>query len=456
LGKDAAEVRAIKRIIRAVLKASDPRTLLPQKLSLRKESLKAGRLHYNLSHYRHIYVVGAGKASGAMAGVLERILGDRITDGVVVVKHGHAVPVSRIRILEAAHPVPDRDGMNGAREILSLLRKAGEKDLVVVLLSGGGSALMPLPVEGVTLAQKKLATQLLLRSGATINEINVVRKHLSRVKGGRLLLHAAPARVLTLILSDVLGNSLDTIASGPTFPDPSTYGDAIQILKKYRLWKGLPKPVRDHLVHGDHGLVEETLKIGNPAFKKARHLIIGDHCVALKAAVQAARASGYRTHILTPYLKGEAREAAQAFTSFAYQLHKRRHGTSHRTCLLASGETTVTVRGQGKGGRCQEFVLAAALKIIELPGTVVAAFGTDGTDGPTDAAGAYADENTVHKAVQHGLDPVKALHDHNSFPFFKALDQLIITGPTCTNLNDLYMLFTASSEKTQREGLYFP
>ncbi len=449
-------MRAVKRIIQTVLKASDPRTLLSEKLSLHKESLKAGRFHYNLSHYRHIYVVGAGKASGAMAESLERILGHRITDGLVVVKHGHTVPVSRTRILEAAHPVPDRAGMNGAREILSLLRKTSEKDLVIVLLSGGGSALMPLPVEGVTLAQKQLTTQLLLRSGAAINEINVVRKHLSRVKGGRLLLHAAPARVLTLILSDVLGNSLDTIASGPTFPDPSTYGDAIQILKKYRLWQDLPKPVRSHLIRGDQGLIEETLKIGNPVFKKARHLIIGDHRVALKAAVQAARASGYRTRILTPYLKGEAREAAQAFASFAHQLHKRRRGTPHRTCLLASGETTVTVQGQGKGGRCQEFVLAAALKIMGLPGTVAAAFGTDGTDGPTDAAGAYADENTVPKAVQRGLDPVKALHDHNSFPFFKALGQLIITGPTCTNLNDLYMLFTASSKKTPREGFYFP
>ena len=434
-------MRAINRIIQTVLKASDPRILLLKRLSLHKESLKAGRFHYNLSHYQHIYVVGAGKASGAMAEALEDILGRRITDGMVVVKHGHTVPVSRTRIIEAAHPVPDQTGMNGVREILSLLRKASEKDLVIVLLSGGGSALMPLPVDGVTLAQKQHTTQLLLRSGATINEINVVRKHLSRVKGGRLLLHAAPARVLTLILSDVLGNSLDTIASGPTFPDPSTYGDAVQILKKYRLWQNLPKPVRNHLIRGDQGLIEETLKIGNPIFKKVHHLIIGDHSVALKAAVQAARAANYRTHILTPYLKGEAREAAQAFTSFAHQLHKRSRGTPDRTCLLASGETTVTVQGHGKGGRCQEFVLAAALNIIGLPKTVVTAFGTDGTDGPTDAAGAYADENTFDKAVQQGLDPVKALHDHNSFPFFKALSQLIVTGPTRTNLNDLYMLF---------------
>jgi hydroxypyruvate reductase len=443
LGKDAAEVREISRIIQAVLKASDPRILLSKKLSLHKKSLKAGRFRYNLSHYRHIYVVGAGKASGAMAEALERILGHRITDGLVVVKHGHTVPVSRIRILEAAHPVPDRAGRDGAREIVSLLRKAGEEDLVIVLLSGGGSALMPLPVKGVTLAQKQLTTQLLLRSGATINEINVVRKHLSQVKGGRLLLHAAPARVLTLILSDVLGNSLDTIASGPTFPDPSTYGDAIRFLKKYRAWQDLPTPVRNHLIRGRQGLVEETLKMGNPAFKKVRHLIIGDNRVALKAAAQAARKSGFRTQILTSHLTGDVREAARAFGSFAHQLHKKKHAGPQKTCLLASGETTVTVRGKGKGGRCQEFTLAVALKIAGLPGTVVAAFGTDGTDGPTDAAGAYADENTIPKAIRQGLNPVKALHDHNSFPFFKALGKLIITGPTRSNLNDLYMLFMA-------------
>jgi hydroxypyruvate reductase len=433
----------IKRIIQAVLKASDPRILLSQKLSLHKETLKAGRFRYNLSHYRHIYVVGAGKASGAMAQAVERILGHRIADGRVVVKYGHTVPTSKIKLLEAAHPMPDRAGMNGVREIVSLLRKAGEKDLVIVLLSGGGSALMPLPVEGITLAQKQLTTQSLLKSGATINEINVVRKHLSQVKGGRLLLYAAPARVLTLILSDVLGNSLDTIASGPTFPDPSTYGDAVQILKRYHLWQDLPKPVRTHFIRGDQGLEEETLKMENPAFKKVRHLIIGDHRVALKAAAHAARASGYRTQILTPYLKGEAREAARVFVSLAQQLRKGRPGALHRACLLASGETTVTVRRKGKGGRCQEFVLAAALQITGLPETVVAAFGTDGTDGPTDAAGAYADENTVHKAVLQGLDPAEALHNHNSFAFFKALGQLIITGPTRTNLNDLYMLFTA-------------
>ncbi len=432
----------INRIIQAVLKASDPRVLLPQKLSLHKESLKVGRFHYDLSRYQHIYVVGAGKASGAMAEALERMLGHRITNGLVVVKQGHAAPVSRIRLLEAAHPVPDRSGMNSAREIISLLRKASKKDLVIVLLSGGGSALMPLPVEGVTLTQKQRTTQLLLRSGATINEINVVRKHLSQVKGGRLLLHTASAHVLTLILSDVPGNSLDTIASGPTFPDASTYGTAIRILKKYCLWQDLPKPVKNHLIRGHQGLIEETLKPGNPVFKKVRHLIIGDNRVVLKAAARAARASGYRTRILTPHLKGEAREVARMFGSFAHQLHKkRRHGTPYRTCLLASGETTVTIRGNGKGGRCQEFALAAALKIVGLPRTVVAAFGTDGTDGPTDAAGAYTDGSTIHKAIQHGLDPVKALHDHDSFPFFKALGQLIITGPTHTNLNDLYILF---------------
>jgi hydroxypyruvate reductase len=431
----------INQIIQQVLRASDPRTLLLQKLSRHQNVFKAGRFRYNLTRYRHVYVVGAGKASGTMALALEEILGNRITDSLVVVKHGYTSRVSRVRILEAAHPIPDRTGMRGAQEIISLLRKAGKDDLVIVLLSGGGSALMPLPVEGVTLAQKQRTTQLLLRSGASINEINVVRKHLSQVKGGRLLLYAAPAHVLTLILSDVLGNPLDTIASGPTFPDPSTYAEAIQILKKYWLWHRLPGPVQRHLIRGQRGTEDETLKPGNPIFKNAQHLIIGDNRVTLKAAARAARAAGFKTQILTSTLKGEAREVACVFGSIARELQQGIKRSRGKACLLASGETTVTVTGNGQGGRCQEFALAAAFEIAGLSHTRVVAFGTDGTDGPTDAAGAYVDEKTLRKAIRQGLDPVRALHDHNSFPFFKALGQHIMTGPTGTNLNDLYLLF---------------
>ena len=433
-------MRVINQIIQQVLRASDPRTLLLQKLSRHQNIFKAGPFQYNLTRYRHIYVVGAGKAAGTMAQVLEKILDDRIADGLVVVKYGSAVPVSSVRILEAGHPVPDRNGMSGAKEIVSLVGQASEKDLVILLLSGGGSALMPLPVEGITLAQKQRTTQHLLKSGARINEINVVRKHLSQIKGGKLLLHAVPANVLTLILSDVLKNPLDIIASGPTAPDPSTYAEAIQILKKYQLWYKLPEPVRWHLNQGQRGRVEETPKPGDPVFKKVHHLIVGDNRVALKAAAQAARTAGFKTYILTAYLQGEAREMAKAFGSIAHKLHKRNHRISTKICLLASGETTVTVQGNGRGGRCQEFTLAAALEIAGLPRTVVAAFGTDGTDGPTDAAGAYADGMTIHRATRRGLDPVKALQHHNSFPFFKTMSQLIMTGPTGTNLNDLYLL----------------
>jgi glycerate-2-kinase len=431
----------INQIIQQVLRASDPRTLLLRKLSRHKNIFKAGQFRYNLTRYRHIYVVGAGKASGTMAMALEEILGDRITNGLVVVKYGYTPRVSRIRILEAAHPVPDRNGMRGAQQIVSLLSKADKDDLVILLLSGGGSALMPLPVKGVSLAQKQYTTQLLLRSGARINEINVIRKHLSQVKGGRLLLHAASAQVLTLILSDVLGNPMDTIASGPTFPDPSTYAEAIQILKKYQLWNRLPGAVSKHLIRGQRGIENETLKPGNPVFKNVQHLIIGDNRVALMAAAQAARAAGFKTHILTSYLKGEAREVACVLGSIARELYQGMKRSRGKACLLASGETTVTVTGNGQGGRCQEFVLAAAFEIAGLPSTLVAAFGTDGTDGPTDAAGAYADGATVWKAIRKGLNPVKALHDHNSFPFFKTLGQHIITGPTGTNLNDLYLFF---------------
>ena len=433
---------ALAKIIKAALRASDPRTLLLQKVSRHKEILEAGRFLHDLTRYRHIYVIGAGKASGVMAVALEEVLGDRITDGLVVVKHGRAAGVSRIRIVEAGHPVPDRAGIHAALEMLSLLKGLSERDLVIVLLSGGGSALLPLPVEAVTLAQKQWTTQLLLKSGANIHEINIVRKHLSQVKGGRLALLAVPAQVLTLILSDVPGNPLDTIASGPTFPDPSTYGQAIHILRRYHVWQDLPGPVRRHLALGNGGGVSETPKPGDPAFERVQNLIIGDNRVALKAAGEAARSAGFRTQILTSFLKGEAREVACVFGSIAREIHLGRQRPRGKACLLASGETTVTVLGKGEGGRCQEFVLAAAIEISGLPRTVVAAFGTDGVDGPTEAAGAYADESTVNQAILKGLDPVRSLHDNDSFPFFKTLKHLIITGPTLTNLNDLYLLIT--------------
>lgn len=435
-------MRGLSRIVQAAIRASDPQTLLLQNLSRHHYILTAGAQRYDLRHFRHIYVIGAGKASGAMAAALESILSDRITEGLVSVKYGYSVKVSRLKIVEAAHPVPDLKGMQAAERMVSLLQKAEETDLVIALISGGGSALMPLPVKGVSLAQKQQATHLLLRSGATIHEINAVRKHLSRVKGGWLVSHAAPARVLTLILSDVPGNPLDTIASGPTTPDASTYQDAIDILKRYHIWSRVPGPVRRHLVRGRQGLVPETPKSGDPIFRKVQNLVIGDNRLALKAAVKAAREAGFQTRVLTSYLKGEAREVARVFGAIAKELRSGQRQHRQKRCVLASGETTVTVRGNGRGGRCQEFALAAAMEITGLPGTMVAAFGTDGTDGPTEAAGAYADGDTLKKATRMGLTPVKALKENNAFPFFKALNQLIITGPTRTNVNDLYLLLT--------------
>ncbi len=375
-----------------------------------------------------------------MAAALERILGKQIKGGLIIVKHGHRVPVSRVRITEAAHPVPDASGLAGARRILSILEGAGASDLVIVLLSGGGSALMPLPVRGVTLAQKQAATQLLLRCGATINEINVIRKHLSGIKGGRLAQLAAPAPVLTLVLSDVPGNPMDTIASGPTYPDPSTYGDAVRILRKYGIWKKVPRPVRAHIEAGRRGICRETLKQRDPVFRKVRHVIIGDNQVALRAAARGARAAGYEPRILTSFLKGEAREVAQVFGAIAREHHFKRRGRRGRVCWLASGETTVTVKGDGVGGRCQEFALAGALEIAGMPGTVLAAFGTDGTDGPTDAAGAYADGEMLSAAAGRGLKLGDFLARNDSFPVMKRMGRLIKTGPTLTNVNDIYLL----------------
>lgn len=426
-------------VLKAALKASEARTLLLRKISRRGNILRVEGVRYDLARVRSIYVVGAGKASAAMAQALEQILRKRITDGLVVVKYGHSAPVSRIKIVEAAHPVPDEAGREGARRLLSLVSRAGEGDLVIVLLSGGGSALLPHPAEGIGLSEKRAVTQMLLKSGADIREVNAVRKHLSGIKGGQLARAAAPARVLTLILSDVLGNALDAIASGPTAPDPTTFHDAAEALRKYRLWEKLPAGVKRRLELGLRADVPETPKPRDPTFRRVRHVVLGDNRLALRAAAEAAKRLGMRVQVLTGFLKGEAREVAQVFAALAREAHWQRREASP-TCFLASGETTVTVQGGGLGGRCQEFALAGALEISGLRRTVMAAFGTDGTDGPTDVAGAYADDRTVQRAKSQGLDPLQALQDNASYPFFSALHQHLWTGPTRTNVNDLYLV----------------
>jgi len=380
-----------------------------------------------------IVVVGCGKASGAMAAALEDVAGDRIADGLVVVKDGYTVPTRRVRLVEAGHPVPDARGETAGCQILERLRDTRASDVVVVLISGGGSALMPAPAPPVTLEEKRALTRLLLAAGATINELNAVRKHLSLVKGGQLARAAAPARVVTLVLSDVIGDPLDVIASGPTAPDASTYADAVDVLRRHRVWDALPATVRARLEAGARGEIEETPKPGDPIFARVDHHVIGNNALVTEAAVARAASLGYRPTLLTRSLQGEAREVV-------HDLVARARALPPPACLIAAGETTVTVRGSGRGGRCQELALAGALALDGAKYVVVLAGGTDGTDGPTDAAGGFADGGTVARLRTAGVDPRAALDANDAYTALRASGDLLVSGPTNTNLLDLYLV----------------
>jgi len=392
-----------------------------------------------------IVVVGCGKASGAMAAALEDVAGERIVDGLVVVKDGYTVPTRRVRIVEAGHPVPDARGEAAGRALLERLHGTRESDVVVVLISGGGSALMPAPAPPVTLEEKRTVTRLLLAAGATINELNAVRKHLSLVKGGQLARAAAPARVVTLALSDVIGDPLDVIASGPTAPDSSTFAQAVDVLRRRRVWDEAPAPVRARLETGARGEIEETPKPGDPIFARVDHHVIGNNALVTDAAVARAESLGYRTRLLTRSLQGEAREVVHDLVAQARALPPP-------ACVIAAGETTVTVRGSGRGGRCQELALAAALALDGVKDVVVLAGGTDGTDGPTDAAGGFADGETVARLRTAGVDPRAALDANDAHAALGASGDLLVSGPTNTNLLDLYLVVHGDCPAGGRAG----
>jgi glycerate 2-kinase len=429
----------LKKLIVRGLAAVDARTAVARAISRNGEELVIGRRRYDLRRYERVVVVGAGKATAPMARAVEQRLGSRLHGGFVVVKYGHDLPTKRIVVAEAGHPVPDQSGQQAAARLCAMTADLGRRDLLIVLLSGGASSLLPAPVAGVTLADKQRTTQELLRCGATIREINTVRKHLSRIKGGRLA-ELTKATVVTLILSDVLGDDLSAVASGPTAPDPTTYQDAVTILKRYRIWQAIPQRVRRHLDRGCRGFVSETPKPGSSLFRRVHHHIVGNNAAAVTAVTRAARAAGIRTLVHTPALTGEACEAGKRFGAMARRIVCEGKPLQRPCCVVVGGETTVTVTGKGKGGRAQEFASAAALEIAGLAKVWVVAIGTDGTDGPTDAAGAVIDGNTVAHAQRLSVDLKNALKRHNTYPALKRLHQLIFTGPTGTNVNDLYLL----------------
>jgi glycerate-2-kinase len=374
-----------------------------------------------------------------MAQALERILGSKIDEGLVVVKHGHAVPTKRVVLVEASHPVPSQAGERAAKRILAVLRSLQEDDLVIALVSGGASSLLPLPAGRLTLADKQVTTEHLLRSGASIREINTVRKHISAVKGGKLVT-ATKAGVIGLMLSDVLGDDLEAIGSGLTVPDSTTYDNAKQILTRFHLWKKVPASVRKHLTAGIRGIRPETPKPGDPRFRLVRNYILANNRTALNAVVTAARKMGLKTFVVSDRFTGEASTRGREFGKLGRSIVTK-HAPIRPPCLaIAGGELTVTVTGQGTGGRAQEFAVAAALEIAGLSRVWVAAFGTDGTDGPTDVAGAVVSGNTVAEGERKGVSLKRALPQHDTFPVLKQLGCHIVTGPTGTNVNDLYLL----------------
>ena len=379
------------------------------------------RSHLPISRGR-VLVLGCGKASGAMAAAAEEVLGDRVAGGFVVVKDGCAVPLGRIELAEAGHPVPDQRGLHASARLLELAHGAGEDDLVLFLVSGGGSALTPAPAPPITLAEKQEVTRLLLASGAAIGELNAVRKHLSRFKGGQLARAAWPATVVTLALSDVIGDPLDVIASGPTAPDPTTFADAADVLARRGVEGRVPASVRDRLQAGLRGDLEETPKAGDRVFNRVTNVVVGNNRLI--------------TDFQTRALEGEARDVARDLVARARRLEPP-------ACLVAGGETTVTVRGRGTGGRCQEFALAAALELQPKDGITVLAAGTDGSDGPTDAAGAIVDAATLGRAARAGVDARAALEDNDAHRCLRSSGDLLVTGPTRTNLLDLYVLLRA-------------
>ena len=391
---------------------------------------------FKTSGFRNIYVVGAGKAGASMAAAVERVLGRRITAGLVNVKDGHTAKLRHIELNECGHPVPDSRGVDGAERIAALAASAEEDDLVLCLISGGASALLPAPAPPITLEEKQSVTRLLLACGANIHEINAVRKHISRIKGGQLARLAAPATVESLLLSDVIGDDLDVIGSGPTAPDASTFGDVATILDKYTITDRVPSSVRKRIAEAE----PETPKPGDPLFRAVRNTVIGSNRLALDAAARHAQELGYRTLVLASEIEGETREVARMHAAIARQIVRASQPVRAPACIITGGETTVTIKGDGLGGRNQEFVLAAAIDIAGWPGTVVFSGGTDGSDGPTDAAGAIADGDTFRR----NPEARRFLDVNDSYHYFEGLGDLVKTGPTNTNVMDVRLILVGS------------
>jgi hydroxypyruvate reductase len=425
-------------IFNAAVSAVQPSRLLQKSIQLHDNTILLQGKAFSLAEWDNIFVIGAGKASAAMAVEIEKIIGEHIKKGIIVTKYGHELALQKIKCMEAGHPLPDDNSVHAGKEIMELVQHAGQKDIIVSLISGGASALLADHPPGTSLKDVQEVINRLLNCGATINEINIVRKHLSLIKGGQLARAAQPALLVSFILSDVIGDPLDVIASGPTVPDPSSYKDACRILKRYHLINNISPAIKDWIQKGMKGEIADTPKPGDPIFEKSFNHLIGSNQIALNAAVEKAKELGYTTLILTNKLQGEAKEQASLFVQHVIKQNK----LPKPMCILMGGETTVTIKGKGKGGRNQEFALAALEELIKysvdnssIP--LILSAGTDGTDGPTEATGAIVDKKTIDQAEKLGLDPLTYLQKNDSYHFFKKAGGHIITGPTQTNVMDI-------------------
>lgn len=434
----------LRTIFQAGIEAVDPEAAVKYHFKRQNERLIVQEKSYHLIDFNRIVLVGAGKAAAPMAKAVEEVLADRLNEGHIVVKYDHGAPLAKTRIYEAGHPVPDAAGQRATGSIVQRISKLGADDLAVVVLSGGGSALLAAPADGIGLADKQKTTELLLASGATIAEINTIRKHISLFKGGLLAQAAYPATVITLILSDVVGDPLDVIASGPTVADESTYANCFEIIQRYDIESRLPGTVRRRILMGVEGHVAETPNADDSVWKQVQNVIIGNNRMALEAATEKAQGLGFKVLILTSQLQGEAKEVAQVVAAIGKEIGQQETPLVPPACILLGGETTVTLKGAGKGGRNQELALAAALALDGIPKIYLMSAGSDGTDGPTDAAGAFADGETCVRARKLGLDPCDSLDRNDAYAFFEPLKDLYITGPTRTNVMDIIILLVES------------
>ena len=430
----------ILEIFTSAMTAVQPGNLVNRWIRREGDRIMLGERIFLRSELRHLYVIAMGKAAAAMGDMLEQVLGDAISEGIVITKEGYGLPMEYMTVLESGHPVPDERGMKGGEMVMQILHHTNENDLVLVLLSGGSSSLVADLVPGVSLEELQHLSSLMLKSGADIREINTVRKHLSRLKGGQLTRLAHPATVVCLALSDVIGDPQEVIGSGPTVPDPTTFGDAWEILEKYQLTERIGRSIRDWIELGRRGDVPETPKPGDIIFERSQFNIIGNNQMALLAAAEAAKRKGYTVFIEDVSMHGEARERA---VQLAIQLAQYRGPKP--ACILLGGETTVTVKGTGRGGRNQEFALAilaywkaSGKEPLNVP--IILSAATDGTDGPVDAAGGLVDGRLLQWVYEQGIDPQKYLDNNDSYGFFSKTDTQLFTGPTYTNVMDMVIV----------------